>query len=267
MKPIIKTLIITACFFIIQGTKAQIVEIEYKRSNFADQSLQKLGLEKKVNKERAEFFGKGFLDFFSSGSLQASTQILKIHIGEPGGFKIPFYLFVGASGDSFGKQKPNENTVGSLLNPVGGILNGSIHENFTLFQSGDYTSLKLTMQASYKLISGEKESEEENLLFGSGYGNLGFQFQTGAWEEKDKSNIGIFWLQTKLTASVNRNSQLKSIFGEDFNDSTLYGYAIDLGIEIDNKVNLKAGVYQFWNDSGDSILEKPIFKFAMDVKM
>lgn len=247
----------------------QIVTIDYSQArniqdqyNFNYSELQE-GDDLEAD-ESPKFLNTGFLDVFSSGTSQATVEIVKLYIGEPDKFKIPLYLFVSASGNTLGKEENNENTLGNLLNPLGGILNGTLNKRNRLFHYGKYTSLHIGYQASGKLISGENMQSEKLELFGSGFANAGLEFQTGAWESSNSSNMGVFWLHAKIAASFNGDSQMQRVFGDAIDDTTFAGYAIDLGIQIDGRINLKAGVYQYWGNKQVNGFNDPVFKFSFD---
>ena len=156
---------------------SQLIDIDYTNQarphNFVPDSTEKT----------VEVLSRGLFDFFSNGKMQGTAQLLKINIGEPNGFYIPLYLLVGSSGDGLGAQKKNENTVANLLNPIGGIFNGTINAKNNIFASkSGITSLKLSYQLSGKLINAQDTLTGNSKFLSACYGNLGFLFQTGAWE-------------------------------------------------------------------------------------
>lgn len=241
-------------------TFSQIINIDY--SNVDNDKFDFINDDSEST--NAEFFDKGYLDFFGSGNIQASAQLIKLNIGEPDKFQIPFYLFLSASGNSFGDGEQNKNTIDNLLNPIGGIFNGTINKSGCLYETGKYTFLKFNFQLSAKLLNGNTDLENENKLFFAGYSNAGLFFQTGAWVDEDKSNIGIFWMQAKLTSSFANKEDLIDLFGVNLTENNFFGYSLDLGIEIDNKIDLKAGVYQYWGNEAIDNFNKPIIKFSID---
>ncbi len=242
---------------------SQMIDIDYTRQ-LRPQSLSADTVEKQV-----ELLGRGFVDFFSNGKMQGTAQLLKINIGEPKGFYVPLYLLVGSSGDGLGSQKKNENTIANLLNPIGGIFNGTINGRNNLYASNSgITSLKVSYQLSGKLVNAQDTLTGSSKFLGAGYGNLGLFFQTGAWDPDEKGNMGVFWVQAKATASYAFNdASYKEVLGKDYTQSYFIGYAIDLGIEINNRINLKAGVYQYLNNQDLELIKNPVFKFSLDYNL
>jgi len=242
---------------------SQIIDIDYtsKGEDFAETAEGK--------SDPIEFLGRSYIDVFNNGKVQGTAQLLKLRIGEPDGFYVPLYFFLGASGDGLGSSVKNENTVANLLNPIGGLLNGTFNGLTNLYKSeSNITSLKFAYQFSGKLINATEDESEESSFIGSAYGNLGLFFQTGAWEQGLEDNIGVFWVQAKLTSSfANEKETLLNVFGDEIDDSFFYGYSFDLGLEINNRINLKAGLYQYLNNQDVDLFNEPVFKFSLDYNM
>lgn len=219
-------------------------------------------------KSPLEFFEKGSIDVFSNGYMQGTAQMLKINIGEPNKFYIPVYFLIGSPSDGISNKKNSQdNTVASLLNPIGGIFNASIRGRNSIFQTGEKTLLTVSYQVSAKFITG-RDSLNNNNFFGTGYGNIGFLFQTGAWEAEDQKNMGTFWIQVQATASNAFNTtSFKDVFGDSLKDNYFYGYSFDLGVEINKVINLKVGMYQYINNQQIDAIKNPIWKFSLDYRL
>ncbi len=261
-----KNLFITIVLLILShAISAQIIDIDYTYARMA-QSVIDTG---ETHEQQVELLSRGFVDFFSNGKMQGTAQLLKINIGEPDAFYIPLFILVGASGDGLGEQERNENAVANLLNPIGGIFNGTINGRNNLYSSNSgITSLKFAYQASGKLINAQDSITGELRFLGTGYGNAGLFFQTGAWEPDAEGNMGVFWIQTKVTGSVAFDKAvLSEVFGSTVTDNYFIGYSVDLGIEINNRINLKAGAYQYLNSQDIELMKKPVFKFSLDYNL
>lgn len=242
---------------------SQIIDIDYVKEgvNFIDTEQAK--------ESPIEFLGRSYIDIFNNGKIQGTAQLLKLRIGEPNVFYMPLYIFLGASGDGLGSSDKNENTAANLLNPIGGLINGTFNGLINIKKStSGITSLKFAYQFSGKLINAQDSISEESNFLGSAYGNIGLFFQTGAWEAGAQDNIGVFWIQVKATSSFGmQREDLVNIFGDKINDSFFLGYSIDLGIEINNRINLKTGIYQYLNNQEIDFFNKPVFKFSIDYNM
>src|SRR5690606_29097917 len=127
MKKVILPLVLFSLFF--TKTYAQIIDIDYKEKS------ETLSENEEEEENPIEVLGRSFVDVFNSGKMQGTAQLLKLRIGEPNGFYVPFYFFLGASGDGFGDSELNENTAANLLNPIGGLFNGTFNGRNNLFKS------------------------------------------------------------------------------------------------------------------------------------
>ena len=99
----------------------QIVDIDYTE---IDKST---GLYEDDSENKAEVLKNGFIDILTNGDMQASARLLKLNIGNPNGFYMPFYIYTGASGNSLGENNLNQTLISNLLNPIGGSLNLSFN--------------------------------------------------------------------------------------------------------------------------------------------
>ncbi|MFD0962557.1 hypothetical protein [Pseudofulvibacter geojedonensis] len=266
-----------ALLFCASIANGQIVEMAYPDSNFSKKvedttvtksvSDIKSELEKEKNKkdDKLMLFGTGYLDYFSAGSVQATAQILKLNIGDPERFIVPLYIFAGGSGDVLGENEENKSAIGNLLNPTGGLFNATFYKQF-LKPSDKVTRIGFTLQATLKLISGDDVQSKDNFLFGSTSFSTGFHFQTGAWKEGE-DDIGLFFVKPRLIGSLVGNTQSESLFSTvQEHDNFLYGFAVDAGINVKDVIDLKFGVYQFWNDYDIEGFDKPLLKFSVDYK-
>jgi hypothetical protein len=265
MKKILFATTIIVAISISNLVNAQIIDIDYTKA----QMQQSLTDTTEKEEQQVELLSRGFVDIFTNGKMQGTAQLLKINIGEPDAFYIPLFILVGASGDGLGEQEKNENTVANLLNPIGGIFNGTVNGRNNLYSSSTgITSLKFAYQLSGKLINAQDSLTGESKFLGAGYGNAGLFFQTGAWEPDAEGNMGVFWMQAKVTGSYAfDNAILTDVFGSTVTDNYFIGYSIDLGIEINNRINLKAGAYQYLNNQDIELMKKPVFKFSLDYNL
>ncbi len=78
---------------------SQIIDVDYTDEN------QTFIKNEEGNKKPVEVLGRNFVDIFGNGKIQGTAQLLKLRIGEPKGFYVPFYFFLGASGDGLGNSK------------------------------------------------------------------------------------------------------------------------------------------------------------------
>lgn len=210
-------------------------------------------------------FGKTLLDYGYSGQLQASTQALKINIGEPQGFYLPVYLLVGTANGDLGSNESNKGTVASLINSSGGTVNlsGNFYVNLLKSSSG-ITSLKFSTLLGGKLVTGRDVTTGSGLFKPSGFAESGLYFQTGAWEDGGQyKDGGIFWLQARYAALTMSKDDLRSFFGDDALSAPT-GPKIELGIFIESKVNIKLSFFKPVTGTKIPTLSSNQFKLALD---
>ena len=254
---LIRVTLVVAAMFVPGAASAQLVELTRNPTPGVSRAPQDLC--------NTSVFGRSGLDFFFDGPAQASVQVVKLCLGEPDGFNLPLYLFVGPSGDAFGGVEPNETVAAGLVNPLGGTINASINQAHTLWgKPGKHTSIRLAYQGTFKLLSGKNlDDPEKSVLLPAGYGDIGLRLQTAAWEA-GTTNYGVAWVQAKLAAHVASEVSIQEALGAEVKNK-FAGYSVDFGIEIDGKLNLKGGMY-----SADQplvpLLSKPYWKFSFDYK-
>lgn len=235
---------------------SQIIDIDYSKiSN---------GFVEKAEEDPVEVLSNGFVDYVSNGSIQSSARLLRINIGERDKFYIPFFIYTGTAGKAFGEQDASEIAVSNLLNPISGTVNLSFHGTQNLVVGSDLTKLKLAYQLGGRFLGAGREASEGTVSFLNTFGNAGFFFQTEAWNPDQPENMGVAFLQVKLLATFSSEGVMDEIFeGNDSLERQLFGYSVDGGIEIDQTISLKLGVYQFFTTSVDA-LNNPLIKFSID---
>lgn len=238
----------------------QIVDIDYTE---IDKST---GLYEDDSENKAEVLKNGFIDILTNGDMQASARLLKLNIGNPNGFYMPFYIYTGASGNSLGENNLNQTLISNLLNPIGGSLNLSFNGLQQLVKPEPYRKIDFAYQFGVKCTNGEDTLLNENVNFFNVFVNLGLFFQTQAWKDNDTDNIGVFWVQGKIIADYASKNKLEKVFYY-INENYFYGYSFDLGVEIDRVVNIKIGVYQFLNNVDIKLLTKPTVKLSIDYSL
>jgi hypothetical protein len=247
---------------IISTSFSQIIDIDYNkfRRGFITDSV--------VQQDNLQILKNGFVDFLTDGSIQASARLLRINIGEKNKFYLPLFIYTGASGNAFGSDKLNQTTVSNLLNPIGGIINLSFNGLQNIIKAEGITKLKLAYQLGGRLINGKDSITKERFNFFNTLANLGLFFQTGAWTPDNPSNMGVFYAQVKISTSFSSEENLKNIFGKSALDKNYFiGYSLDTGIEINQTINVKLGVYKYTNNQGISLLKDPVFKFSLDYSL
>ncbi|WP_316814482.1 hypothetical protein [Pedobacter nyackensis] len=249
-----RTTILLSFLLLSTALKAQIVEV-YNGSPRLGAAQQK----------DVELFGKGLLDYGFEGQFQATTQAVKIHIGEPNKFYIPVYLLVGATTGDFGKDELNKSAILSLLNPSGGLLNlnGNGYVRLTGSETS-ITSVKLTSTIGAKLLTGRNSVDNSSLIKPVYFADPGVYFQTGAWDPgTGYQDGGIFWLQAKYALFGMAKKDLQEFFGSAVNDIP-QGIRFEMGCFVKDRVNIKLSYFKAVSGKDIPTLNDGQFRLALD---
>jgi hypothetical protein len=214
-----------------------------------------------VQPKKPEIFNSGFIDFQSSGQMNASARVFKLYIGEPKKFMLPVSVYSGVSGNSLNggsvAVKGSEQMILGLINPMSGMFNISIDNTIGLGkQKKDITGASFVYQAVEKLLSGQQAVSLKTFTFFSTYANTGLLLQTGAWERDKEKNMGVFWLLFRMHVVQTSNS-FQKLSGYPPDNEFFKGYSIGIGIEINNVLNIKSYYYRYINPGAD-LFEIPI---------
>ena len=263
-----------SCFFCVLmpiQAYAQILNThiqEYKTIQTLKDSTKKDSVKTSLKLPKPAFLDQSYLDIFTNGSFQASTQLIKVYVGEPAGYHVPLYICMSLSGSTVKQDTSRIGVFGSLINPIGGTVSASLSRNHRGFRkyvgkTSEITHAGFSYHTSIRLINGQN-SKQENIPFVSFYSDVGIYFQTGAWLANENSdNLGVFYFQPKLFFCTQKQSKVTEIFGEKV-PSTLYGASIEVGIHIANKLNFRVIYSKGLNEDLRDGYKEPQIRFSLD---
>ena len=207
----------------------------------------------------------GLLDIGVRGELQSTAQILKIRIGEPKGFNIPFYLLTGTASGDLGDAETNKSTLFQLLDPVGGVVSANLVGTSNLWHSkSGITQFRLAYTGSGRVVTGRHGVTGDSRGAANLYLATGIFFQTGAWEGDDGyDGGGVFWSEVDYAASFISADDLRAFFGNDAGTSPS-GVRATLGLKIKGKVNVKFALFIPTSREGIVGLDSDQFKLGLD---
>lgn len=265
-----------------QPVYAQVLNLSYPASklkrqvSFTDDVGQEHQQLSYINRDvpgKPEVFKSGYLDVLSDGTMQGAARFLKLYIGDPEKFHLPFFIYTGVSAKTLGTTDPDGTkfNISNLLNQLGGLANFSFSADNYLrlnksndgpFGKKNITQLRLAYQFGARLVNGKDSVAKNNLNAVNTFANFGFQFQTGAWSGDSIQNMGVFFIQARAIASTSSRTKLVEMFGAGIESDVFYGYAVDAGIEINGVIDIKAGIYQYINNQKVVALKDPTVKFS-----
>lgn len=246
-------------FFMSIISYGQIIDINYSKGGDDQQREEEA--------QKPEVLAGGFVNYLSSGNMQASANLLKIYIGEPDAFYVPFFIYTGVSGDNLSAEKSlNELTVSDLINSAGGTVNASFNGLQNLYsKEGKLTKLRFNYNLGAKVVNGKDSINLDNKSVVNGFVNLGLFFQTGAWEPTDTDNIGMFWADAKMIAGFSSQEDMQLLFGQEM-QGNLIGYSFGAGIAINKVIDVNLRISQYTNVSNIEAFKDPIIQFSLDYK-
>jgi hypothetical protein len=250
----IKILVIIFILALHFNSPGQIVELNYTR-----------GVSTEPEDVKPQLLKGGFVDYTSNGTIQASARLLRLDLGNPNGFNVPFIVYVGASGQAFEFPEVNSTAVSNLLNQLGGIINASFNRTGDLSKPKGYSVFRYSFQIGVKYLTGTDSVRVENFDFANGFANAGVLFQTKAWAGNESRNLGIFWMYLKAIGSISPKTELDRMFRK-VDSAWFYGYSFDVGLEINQSVNIKLGLYQYLNNEVIKQFEDPLIKISLDYR-
>jgi hypothetical protein len=136
-----------------------------------------------------------------------------------------------------------------------------------VWTKGDYTSLQFAYHVGIRynrLPTVANPEVLEPVISGDFDGGL--RFQTGAWDLDDPNadNAGVFWAQVKIGIHVLSNRTLGVAFDPAAKDPL--NISVESGIEIKDRVTVKASWYKVLNNKGIATLTRDVVKVGFEFK-
>jgi hypothetical protein len=269
MKHFYYCLILFAFIFTSQAS-AQIIDIDYNfNPEFFPNKLttqREIGaIPERSTSKMPQLFTSGFINYVSGGNIQASANLLRMNIGNPNKFYIPFYIYAGITGNGLADVAKKTTTINTLLNPVSGTLNLSLNGLQLIGLRTGYTNWKIAYQLGARMSAANDALANKDFTFYNTFANLGLFVQTQAWKNTAPEKVGIFFLQAKAIGMYTQKANLQKVFGNTKLDNHyLVGFAVDAGIEIDKMLAMKFGVYKYTDRHIDSVLNPPVVSFGIN---
>lgn len=230
---------------------------------------------RKNSNGKTEVLNAGFIDLVSSGQVSASARLIRLRIGEPDKFSLPFTIYSGVSNNAFGAQvmgmtaRTNEHLVTQFITPLSGLLNISVDGWKAWGKQEKITQAGFIYQLGERLLTGYRTTLPGSWLNGrphnflNSFATLGLFFQTGAWEKERSTNMGTCWISVRYHVAYSHPSQL-AVFIEGLNTNGIYsGYSLGFGLEISYTVHLKAQVYRY-DKPPEPLYSLPLYQFSFN---
>ncbi|MBM3413378.1 MAG: hypothetical protein FJY16_00320 [Bacteroidetes bacterium] len=242
---------------------------------FVANALSRDTLIRKISSSKTDVLNAGFIDLVSSGQVSASARLIRLRIGEPDKFSLPFTIYSGVSNNAFSAQilgmavRNNEHLVTQFITPLSGLLNVSVDGWRAWRKKEKITQFGFIYQLGERLLTGYRTTLPGSWLNGrphnflNSFATLGLFFQTGAWEKDHAANMGACWISIRYHLAYTHPSQL-AVFLEGLNTNGTYrGYSMGFGLEISYTVHLKAQVYRYTKPP-EPLYSLPLYQFSFN---
>ena len=231
-------------YLCLQG---QLLELDYS-SPVQRESLFKIKLFK-------QFMG----GVTTLGHFDSSTEAININYSASGGFNSGISV-VGTRILFLGNKSDTKNNLSHLLNPHGGLINGSLYFQIPLKEK-EKSKLKIYSRLGAKLIEGTPIRDFQSSFMNS-YGMLGGVYQRLLFEDAPENQRIDFWIYPHMMVNQMGEDDIEIFFNDELKPLS-YGYGLQTGIEFNRKLRLIFLLNQFINTAVPDSSRVPVLRFTL----
>lgn len=228
---------------------------------------------------KPEMLTSGYLDISNNGQMNASARIIKLLIGELKRFTFPMSVYSGVTANSFynpgltGSEFSNQQLLNGFINPISGLLNLSF-EGLHIFNPDSISVTKYGMihQSGARILTGYRSGNFVSsfnispINFLNLFLTAGLYFQTGAWEIKNRSDPGIFWIAGRYLICKSGIRDIQSLFPNSYSNGFYHGWSVAWGLDISKMIDLKL-IYSNYLKPPELEYVQPIYQFSFQYSM
>ena len=186
----------------------------------------------------------GSVDILQTGQVSASARLFKLYFGEPGKFRLPVSIYTGITVNHFSKKKQLEDAVHALTDPGIGMIALSVDGRSNIaWKKEQYTKLFWNYRAAVRLVNIGVSSSDDHLSAINFISGTGIFFTTGAWEQRNEDNIGLFWLTMQFFYSDMPRSVMSGLFLLPLEGHVFSGMT-GMGVELKGALQIKLRYYR-----------------------
>ena len=193
------------------------------------------------------------------GHIDSSTEAININYRASGGFNGGISV-VGTRILFLGNKSDKKNNLSHLLNPHGGLINGSLYFQIPL-QEKEKSKFKIYSRLGAKLIEGTPIRDVQS-SFMSSYGMFGGVYQRLLFEDAPENQRIDFWIYPHIMVNLMGEDDVEIFFNDELKPLS-YGYGLQTGIEFNQKLRLIFLLNQFINTVVPDSLGVPVFRFTL----
>ena len=183
----------------------------------------------------AYFIRNGIISVSSLKHLDVTAELSKLKYFTKNGINFDFTIY-GTETIWKGNRSDQLNTFDCLMNPIGGVLNGSFFFSYILKKEESFNT-KLSMGIGKKWIQGSDLPDFKKSSFFDNYFRLGFLYQKKIIEDPLTNSSLYFWtFPSLITHQLSQESRIQ--FFDNQLDPFSYGYTIELGLEYNSQLKI-----------------------------
>ena len=202
---------------------SQLMDLDYTKQKREESSF------------KAYFIRNGIIGLSSLNHLDLTAELSKLKYISKSGINFNLTLY-GTETIWRGNRNDQLNTFDFLMNPIGGVLNGSFFFSYILKKEESFNT-KLSMGIGKKWIQGSDLPDFKKSSFFDNYFRLGFFYQKKIIEDPLTNSSLYFWtFPSLITHQLSQESRIQ--FFDNQLDPFSYGYALELGLEYNTQLKI-----------------------------
>ena len=222
--------------------------------------------EKKETKSFSfKYIQQGILNLDSNANISATIEAFKLSYKTKNNFNSYLTLFSTRTFFS-GKKNDKLNTLSSILNPLGGRFNITIHNLIPIKVKQDFNS-SLGIKIGKKLIEAQAiYFPLDNKAFFENYINIGSLIQKKIIDDPLNNTSLFFWSYTNLFLTKSLKKNRKIFFDNELN-SLSKGYGFEIGIQYNKSFKIMLIGNKILDTMKNSKLSKIVFQLSISYKL
>ena len=224
-----------------------------------------IGERKETKTFSFKYIQQGILNLDSNTNISATIEAFKLSYKTKNNFNSYLTLFSTRTFFS-GKKNDKLNTLSSILNPLGGRFNITIHNLIPIKVKQDFNS-SLGIKIGKKLIEAQAiYFPLDNKAFFENYINIGSLIQKKIIDDPLNNTSLFFWSYTNLflTKSLKKN---REIFFDNELKSLSKGYGFEIGIQYNRSLKIMVIGNKILDTMKNSKLSKIVFQLSISYKL
>ena len=214
--------LIIICFLIQPSLGyGQLLDIDYTKQKREESSF------------KAYFVRNGIFTISSLKHIDFTAELSKLKYISKSGINLDLTIY-GTETIWKGNRSDQLNTFDFLMNPIGGVLNGSFFFSYPIKKS-EFFNTKLSIGLGKKWIQGPLPNFKSS--FFDNYARLGLIYQKNLIEDALTNSSLYFWTFPSLIShQLNQENRIQ--FFDNQLDQFSYGYSLELGLEYNSQLKI-----------------------------